>query len=109
MLLTANKDVRIVAECRRKKVNVATFAKLQPLPQFCNCCREVADGQIALADVCQHSLQVLFCEAARVLNHEGSTWEIFDEMGRNEQMAEGMQLLDTKTLTERILHASLQN
>ena len=31
-LSTANKNVRIVAEGRRKKVNVATFATLQSFP-----------------------------------------------------------------------------
>ena len=88
---------------------VATLAQLEPLSQLRNGSREVPNGQVTLRDVCQHPFQVLLRKAARVLNLKAATRKILDEMGRNEQMTEGMQLPYVVLLAERILYASLQN
>ena len=101
--------MRAVAEGCGEKVNVAAFAQLESFPEFCNCGREISDGQITLADAFQHPLHVLLRKAARVLNNEGSTGKILDEMGRNEQVAKGMQLLDVIVLAQCILNTSLQD
>ena len=69
----------------------------------------VSNGQITLADVCQHPLQVLFREVAIVLYLEGSTWKILDEMGRSEQMTEGMKLFDIISFAKCVLYSGLQN
>ena len=98
-----------VAKCCCEEVAVASFAQFEPFSQFCNGRGEVSNGQITLADVCQHPLQVFFREVAIVLYLEGSTWKILDEMGRSEQMTEGMKLFDIISFAKCVLYSSLQN
>ena len=101
--------MRAVAECCGEEVAVAAFAQLEPLPEFCNGRWEIADGQIALSDAFQHPFQVLLGKAARVLYQERASRKIPDEMGRSEQVAEGMQLTYIVCLAERVLYAGLHN
>lgn len=89
-MCAANQGMRAVAECCCEQVAVASFAQFELFSQFCNSGREIPNGQIALADACQHPLQVFFREIAIVFYLEGTTWEIIDEMGRSEQMTKGM-------------------
>ena len=101
--------MRVVAERCGEDVGVASLAQSEPLPEFGYGGGEVADGQIALSDAFQQPLQLLLSEAAVVLNKERPTRKIFDEMGRSEQMAEGMKLPDTIAFAQSVLHASLHD
>ena len=101
--------MRAVAKRGGEQINVTAFAQFEAFPEFCNGGWEVADGQVALADACQHRLYVLLGKAAIVIYHESSTGKILDDMGRSEQMAERVQLPDVVGLAEHILYPSLQD